>query len=221
MENEVDGVHHGIVAWLRSLFSGHWPGREKAGALGIELRYAPIDGWPGMCKLVRNPMGPYAGEIDIPASAWVVKQEAKVVKIADDAFVGSPITSLALPETLTGVYMSLEGCTLLTHINVSPRHKAFSSLDGVLFDKEQRTLLLFPPGRGGDYHVPDGVEVIADGAFRDCAELHNIALPTTLTRVEQDAFAGCRLHKASFHGPADSLNIKKGNDALKQGLGIR
>ena len=66
------------------------------------------------------------------------------------------------------------------------------SVDGVLFSKDKKKLLGFPPTKvgnrlSGKYEVPEGTEVIAKQAFAD-ANIAEIILPSTLNRIEDDAF---------------------------------
>ena len=46
---------------------------------------------------------------------------------------------------------------------------AYSSVDGVLFNKSQTTLIQCPGGKGGSYTVPNSVTNIGNNAFSDCA----------------------------------------------------
>ena len=59
-------------------------------------------------------------------------------------------------------------CTSLTNINVDASNPAYSSLNGVLFDKAQATLLQFPDGLGGSYTIPNSVTNIGYHAFEYC-----------------------------------------------------
>lgn len=213
------GLMDAAVVALSGLFGTSRTGGVSEGpARTVPLCYEAIEGWPGMCKLMRNPLGSYAGDIEIPATAWLNNQEARVVKIAEDAFTGMPITSLVLPETLTGIYCSFEGCDRLRRVELPAAHKAFASIDGIVFDKERKKLLLFPPAHGARYSVPEGVTQIGERAFAHCHDLRSVALPDSLVKVCRDAFEGCRLEQVSFEGVRESLEIRPGNQALLDAL---
>ena len=90
----------------------------------------------------------------------------------------------------------------MTDINVDPENPVFSDIDGVLFNKEQTALLYFPPGRTGEYTVPDGVEKIgfsineqlsANANFAAFANssLTSITLPDSVSYLSANAFATC------------------------------
>jgi hypothetical protein len=82
-------------------------------------------------------------------------------------------------------------CSRLAAINVDSDNAALSSVDGVLFDKAQVTLLQCPEGKTGDYTVPHGVSVITNYAFNRSL-LANIFLPETLGSIGDDAFILCQ-----------------------------
>ena len=50
--------------------------------------------------------------------------------------------------------LRFDNCTSLTSINVDALNPAYSSVDGVLFDKAQTTLLQFPDGQSWKLHHP-------------------------------------------------------------------
>ena len=68
---------------------------------------------------------------------------------------------------------------------------AYSSADGVLFNKNLTTLLQCPGAKTDSYTVPGTVTNIAVGAFSSCANLTNISLPGGLISLGDDAFSWC------------------------------
>ncbi len=101
------------------------------------------------------------------------------------------LASITLPRSAERVYLPFPGCRNLTTINVDPASVSFTSVDGVLFDYSQTTLIEFPGARGGYYRVPNGVASVSYGAFADCALLTSISVPGTVTNLEAAAFSGC------------------------------
>jgi sugar lactone lactonase YvrE len=81
-------------------------------------------------------------------------------------------------------------CTSLTAITMAAPNAYYSSIDGVLFDASQATLLEFPPGLEGSYAIPDGVAKIGTEAFFACSGLTNITLGT-VTDIGFGAFENC------------------------------
>src|SRR5436305_1325204 len=82
------------------------------------------------------------------------------------------------------------GCTSLTNISVDAANSTFSSLDGVLFNKAQTTLITFPPGRGS-YVIPTSVTNIGFRAFAGCTRLTNVTIGNGVTNIGSGAFSGC------------------------------
>jgi len=76
-------------------------------------------------------------------------------------------------------------------IYVDPLNPAYTSLDGVLFNKEMTSLLNCPKGKPGHYAVPESVTDIGQRAFRGCASLTGITIPESVTNIGGAAFAYC------------------------------
>jgi hypothetical protein len=110
--------------------------------------------------------------------------------------------------------------TGLMAINVGAGNTDYSSVDGVLFSKDGKTLLGYPGGRTGGYTVPVGVTsignyafrghtgltsiIISDpvasigqGAFYGCTKLTSITIPDSVTSISSSAFDGCSALKAA------------------------
>ena len=74
---------------------------------------------------------------------------------------------------------------------MDPLNSAFSSVDGVLFNHNQTTLVEYPGGKFGGYTIPNSVTKIEAGAFAGCFSLANITLGTGVTSIGDSAFLGC------------------------------
>jgi hypothetical protein len=79
-------------------------------------------------------------------------------------------------------------CEDLTAINVSESNSIFSSIDGVLFNKNKTKLITFPSGKSSNYTIPNGVKQIDDNAFFSAAKLTTVAFPETLETIGDRAF---------------------------------
>ena len=82
-------------------------------------------------------------------------------------------------------------CSSLTAITVDTNNPTFSSVDGVLFDKSQTTLLVCPCGKAESYTVPNGVASVGSEAFMNCASLTSVTIPNSVTAIGFGAFTGC------------------------------
>jgi hypothetical protein len=101
-----------------------------------------------------------------------------VTSIGDWAF-GSctGLISVTIPASVTSIgKWAFAGCSGLTMVAVDPGNTVYSSLDGVLFDKNKATLIQCPGGKTGTCTIPDSVSSIGYGAFYGCSGLTMIAV---------------------------------------------
>jgi BspA type Leucine rich repeat region (6 copies)/Cadherin-like beta sandwich domain/Abnormal spindle-like microcephaly-assoc'd, ASPM-SPD-2-Hydin len=106
------------------------------------------------------------------------------------------------------------GCYGLIDITVDSLNQSYCSLNGVLFNELQTTLIQYPALRVGRYVVPDGVtniepyafdtainltsinlpsglNLLGDSAFYGCTSLTSVAIPSSVTRIREYTFADC------------------------------
>jgi hypothetical protein len=102
------------------------------------------------------------------------------------------LESITIPENITNIEnMAFDYCKNLESINVDVDNNIYSSIDGVLFNKEQDKILFFPYNKSDSYEIPDSVTSIGDGAFYRCYNLTNIIIPDSVTSIGNSAFFGC------------------------------
>ncbi len=75
---------------------------------------------------------------------------------------------------------------------MDPLNTFYSSVDGVLFNKSQTTLLQYPDGKvRSDYTVPNSVISIGYSAFAYCTNLTSVTIPNGVTSIGYSAFERC------------------------------
>ena len=116
-----------------------------------------------------------------------------VTSIGVQAFCGcTSLTSVTIPNSVTSLGdEAFWNCTNLTTITVAANNPAYSSLAGVLFDKNQTTLLEYPAGLVGNYTIPNRVTSIGDYAFSECINLTSVTIGTNVTSIGNYAFWYC------------------------------
>lgn len=111
------------------------------------------------------------------------------------------IEAISIPENVEvignpGTYRTAAttfSCASLTRVDVASGNRYFYSVDGVLFDGVNNTLLCYPQAKSDDcYVVPDGIREIAAGAFWFSA-INRVDLPKTLEVIGDGAFTGTLL----------------------------
>ena len=105
----------------------------------------------------------------------------------------SSLTSITIPEGVTSIgNWALSGCSSLTSINVSDNNKNYSSIDGVLFNKDKTEIIMYPYRKEStSYDIPNSVTSIGRYAFEYCNILTNITIPNSVTSIESDAIYDC------------------------------
>jgi hypothetical protein len=89
---------------------------------------------------------------------------------------------------------------------VDAANSVYSSLDGILFNKAQTTLIQFPGGRGGSYAIPNSVTSIGQSAFEFCTSLISVTIPNSVTSIGDNAFYYCtNLTGVYFQGNAPTV----------------
>ncbi len=132
-----------------------------------------------------------------------------VTSIGSGAFSAcTSLTSITIPGSVTRIGdNAFYYCTRLAAITVDEFNPAYASVDGVLFDKAQTTLIQFPAGKAATaYTIPDGVGNIGNQAFIYCANLASVTIPDGVTNIGLGAFAACAgLTNATISGSVTSL----------------
>lgn len=140
---------------------------------------------------------------------------SKLTSIGPDVFYGAmSLTSIDIPASVTNLSESSQFHLVpsLTSINVSNDNQYYSSIDGVLFNKDQTRLIRYPEGNtNSTYVIPSSVTSIASDAFRDAQHLEDINIPSSVTSIDNRAFAGVKtLKTVSFEEGSQLTRIESG-----------
>lgn len=107
------------------------------------------------------------------------------------AFQGcSSITNFVIGTNLDEIASgAFEGCGQITSFTVASGNPMYTSLDGVLTDISQTTILEFPCGRAGNYVVPSSIMTIGGSAFQRAQKLTGVTIGDNVINIGADAFA--------------------------------
>ena len=162
-----------------------------------------------------------------------------VTSIGSYAFYGcTSLTSVTIPDSVTSIGNSaFYGCTSLINItigrdvtstlddifdsynkleriNVSEENTKYSSIQGILFNKEKSTIIKYPSNKNdiSNYEIPSTVEIIEKYAFQNCTSLTSVTIPDSVTNISGSAFIGCN--------KLERINVSENNDTYSSVDGI-
>lgn len=138
--------------------------------------------------------------------------------IIPDEFEGVPVTEIAdfglfnaesVEKIVIGKNVQKIGGWSMTNeqklkaFEVDSENQYFTAVDGVLFSKDMKTLIYYPPAKGIEFNnlgqakemtqyvIPDGVETIRTKAFYKCYYVDKIEIPNSVKTIEEKAFHRC------------------------------
>ena len=117
-----------------------------------------------------------------------------VTSIRGGTFWGcASLTSVAIPDSVTSIgFGAFHECTSLSSITVGEGNSAYSSDNGVLFDKDKTKLIYYPTGKTESaYVIPGSVISIEPGPFYRCTSLASVTIPDSVTSIGNYAFNYC------------------------------
>ena len=123
-----------------------------------------------------------------------IELPSSVTSIGDWAFDScSSLSQINIPEGVTSIGSSaFSRCRSLSQINIPEGNKNYSSVNGILFNKEKTEIIKYPEGKKEtSYNIPEGVTRIGGIAFYGCSSLSKVELPSSVTSIGFNAFSGC------------------------------
>lgn len=133
--------------------------------------------------------------------------------IAESAFFECEgLYSISIPESVTTIgEMAFFACTSLIEINVDVNNPKFTNIDGNLYTKDKKTLLVYAMGnRQNTFSVIDNVESIASYAFAKTLHVKKINLSSKLKHIGDNAFEDCSIEEFIVDNNNSSFMSKDG-----------
>jgi hypothetical protein len=120
----------------------------------------------------------------------------------------------------------------LTSFTVDILNSSYASVDGILFNKSQTILIIYPNGKPGVYSNPTSVTSIGNYAFFGCSSLTSITISDSVTTIGSAAFLGCSsltkvvignyaksIEEEAFRDCSNLTNVIIGNGVITIGDG--
>lgn len=123
-----------------------------------------------------------------------------LVTIEREAFCGcNSIKNILIPANINNIGRRVfSDCTSLDDFEVSKNNLTFNTVDGVLCSKDKSVLIAYPPGRKGDYIIPDSIKKLADLSFASCKGLTNIFFNNSLSYIGAASFESTNISELTI-----------------------
>ena len=138
---------------------------------------------------------------------WKLPKSLK--RIGPCAFSNISVEEFNIPENVEGIAAAFISSSKLARINVDSNNKYFTSIDGILFDKDGTRLIKYPENRDGNsYEVPNTVKTIDANAFISCKNLQTIVIADSVEKIGDSAFDGSKLKTINLGGGITNISNK-------------
>ena len=142
----------------------------------------------------------FRGCSSMSSVTFETSQTAAELTFGDAVFYGTKITEFNVPAHAVKLGGVLSGMDKLKKVNVDPNNANYASdADGILYDKDRKTLLYYPKTKTGNFIVPETVEVISAGVFANNSNLGEVTIGAKVKEIGDSAFSYCsRLTTVNF-----------------------
>ena len=140
----------------------------------------------------------------------------KVSKIDDNTFTNcSSLKNVSIGSGCTSIStVAFINAYSIDEITVAEDNKNFTSVDGVLYNNDKTTLVLYPKNRAGEFVVPDTVTSIADYAFDNAPKLTKVTIGENVKSVGTGAFRNCNSLETVIFKDSDTVQKTIGDYAF-------
>ena len=143
--------------------------------------------------------------------------------INERAFYGCGFEEIYIPSSVTEIGSNaFDYDQDLKAIIVDPANEYYTSVDGVLFSKDMKTLIQYPMQKTDtSYEIPSGVVDIDCKAFAYNTYLKEITVPTSVVSFGEDTFYSGKIAKINYRGSQAKWNkLDFGNNWLQNAKAI-
>lgn len=101
------------------------------------------------------------------------------------------LEKINIPSSLKNDSINIKACPNLKEINVDSENEKFSSLNGILYNKNQAELVRIPQNYEGSISVAPSVETILSNAGLGCKGIESLNSLLNVKKIGNNAFADC------------------------------
>lgn len=103
------------------------------------------------------------------------------------------LKTVTLPKNIT-TFSFLYDCDAVEKVTFNSKNPEYKSYDGVVYSKDLKTLVYYPPGKEDTYFVvPSSVTTITRTAFNYARNLEGVYVPKTVKEIGETAFGYTRI----------------------------
>ena len=129
---------------------------------------------------------------------YVINVDDGVTHIANGVFWIDNLKSIIIPKSIVSIGRDVFVGENLESISVDEENTAFSSEDGVLYDKDKITLITYPANKADtEFNAPSSVKVIDRHAFVGNQKLRTVMLPS-VEKIGDSAFESMAVTEVTF-----------------------
>lgn len=134
--------------------------------------------------------------------------------------------SIQIPKDVESISINITNIPKLERILVDEDNSFYSSVDGILYNKEKTKLIAYPLGKNKDVVIPEGTRIIGNRAFNN-AGITSVVFPEGLVKIDSNAFSEnliteinlpasfCYLHEQAFlNTPLEKVQVAEENQYL-------
>ena len=109
----------------------------------------------------------------------------------------SSLTSVTIPNSVTSIGEgAFSGCSGLTTVTIP---NSVTYIGGWVFEGcgitspvyNSHVFAYMPPTYYGSYSIVDGIELLSDGAFKNCTDMTSVTIPVSVTNIGRWTFETC------------------------------
>jgi hypothetical protein len=124
-------------------------------------------------------------------SATVLKINGTISSLEKNAFnYCSSIKTVTIPDKINELPYFID-CDAIKEIIISKDNRYYTSVDGVIYNKNKTIILRYPPAKEAtSYVIPNTVTTIREYAFSGLSVIKNVTIPDTVTNIGRGLFYG-------------------------------